>query len=259
VSRNRQREPKIVQISQNNHKLPKTNLLQENGSALPKRFLAHSMPNRAQLSDRRQGCPMRDDRINTMRSGKPSRTAQMVAYCRALSTVAPQVPGFSDPFAAEFLPEKWRKWIERSRQATAARPGKSPYPFWVRRGQCLVNEFRTLVLDRAIVPAEPQLVVLGAGFDSRAWRLDALQLEVLLRLLRQTRASLWSRPQFAWLTGRNCAGIGEIRFDYRGAPYCVLGCFEPAPGCFTLLIGARKARKRKGKVNGIRRTQPIRQ
>lgn len=39
------------------------------------------------------------------------------------------------------------------------------------------NQFRTVVLDRAIASAAPiaQLVILGAGFDTRAWRLDALQ------------------------------------------------------------------------------------
>jgi methyltransferase (TIGR00027 family) len=139
-----------------------------------------------------------------MRSGKPSRTAQMVAYCRALSTLASQVPGFSDPLAAEFLPEKWRKRVEKSRQAMAASPGKSPYPFWVRSGQCLINEFRTLVLDRAIVSAElspqrvPQLVILGAGFDSRAWRLDALQHSTVFEVdhpatqaLKRERACAW--------------------------------------------------------------------
>jgi methyltransferase (TIGR00027 family) len=41
----------------------------------------------------------------------------------------------------------------------------------------LFNQFRTVVLDRAIISARPidQLVILGAGFDTRAWRLDALQ------------------------------------------------------------------------------------
>jgi methyltransferase (TIGR00027 family) len=102
-----------------------------------------------------------------MRSGKPSRTAQFVAFNRALGNLAPEVPGFSDPLAIEFLPENWRKRIPR-------KPG---YPIGVRRGNCVVNQFRTVVLDRAIVSAGrlPQLVILGAGFDSRAWRLPGLE------------------------------------------------------------------------------------
>ncbi len=110
-----------------------------------------------------------------MRSGKPSRTAQFVAYNRALGTLVPQVPNFSDPLAVEFLPDNWKARIERRRKWLARRPGKSPYAYW-QRGMGLFNQFRTVVLDRAISagPIE-QLVILGAGFDTRAWRLGALQ------------------------------------------------------------------------------------
>jgi methyltransferase (TIGR00027 family) len=110
-----------------------------------------------------------------MRSGKTSRTAQFVAYSRALGTLAPQVPGFADPLAAEFLPATWGRRIRRTQAALSANPKKLPYPFWLR-GMVLFNQFRTVVLDRAIAAAGaiPQLVILGAGFDTRAWRLDAL-------------------------------------------------------------------------------------
>lgn len=111
-----------------------------------------------------------------MRSGKPSRTAHFVAYQRALGTLAPRIPQFSDPLAVEFLPERWRRRIERTRRSLAANPRKSPYPYWAR-GMGVFHEFRTIILDRAIVSAGPveQLVVLGAGFDSRAWRLGGLE------------------------------------------------------------------------------------
>lgn len=111
-----------------------------------------------------------------MRSGKPSRTAQFIAYHRALGNLAPRVPGFADPLAAKFLPDRWAAKIERTRRSLAGKPGKSPYPFWLR-GMGLFNQFRTVVLDRAITGAAPveQLVILGAGFDTRAWRLDALR------------------------------------------------------------------------------------
>jgi methyltransferase (TIGR00027 family) len=41
----------------------------------------------------------------------------------------------------------------------------------------IFNQFRTVVLDRAITSSPPleQLVILGAGLDSRAWRLDSLK------------------------------------------------------------------------------------
>jgi methyltransferase (TIGR00027 family) len=110
-----------------------------------------------------------------MRSGKPSRTAQFVAYNRALGNLAPQVPGFSDALAVALMPDTWKARIQRTCRSLAGKPGKSPYPFWLR-GMGLFNQFRTVVLDRAIASAAPiaQLVILGAGFDTRAWRLDSL-------------------------------------------------------------------------------------
>jgi methyltransferase (TIGR00027 family) len=86
-----------------------------------------------------------------MRSGKPSRTSRRVS--------------------AGQLEEK----IDRTRRSLSAHPKKSPYPFWLR-GMGVFNQFRTVFLDRAIAAAAPiaQLVILGAGFDARAWRLDTL-------------------------------------------------------------------------------------
>jgi len=110
-----------------------------------------------------------------LRSGKASHTATFIAFNRALANLAPQVPGFADPLSVEFLPENWKAKIRRTAASLSAHPGRSPYPFWLR-GMGLFNQFRSVVLDRAIVAAAPveQFVILGAGLDTRAWRLDAL-------------------------------------------------------------------------------------
>src|SRR5580693_8168058 len=102
-----------------------------------------------------------------MRSGKQSRTAQFVALNRALGTLSPQVPGFSDPLAVEFLPEKWRKKVAAAKASLARNPGRSVYPAWAR-GMGVFNQFRTVIFDRAIAAALPipQLVILGAGLDT---------------------------------------------------------------------------------------------
>lgn len=99
-----------------------------------------------------------------------------MALNRALGTLAPQVPGFADPFAFQFLPKRGQKKVDRARAALASGARTSPYPFW-QRGMGLFNQFRTLILDRAVASAPPpeQLVILGAGLDSRAWRLDCLK------------------------------------------------------------------------------------
>jgi hypothetical protein len=75
-----------------------------------------------------------------------------------------------------------------------------------------------------------------------------IELETILRRLRFVKYELWSRPQFDWLQGDHCQGIGELIVDYGGIPYRPLGCFGPLPDHFTILVGARKDRKRKGKV-----------
>lgn len=75
-----------------------------------------------------------------------------------------------------------------------------------------------------------------------------IELEAILRILRFVKFESWSRPQFDWLQGDHCQGIGELIVDYRGVPYRLLGTFGPQPDQFTILVGARKDRKRKGKV-----------
>jgi methyltransferase (TIGR00027 family) len=117
-----------------------------------------------------------------MRQGKPSRTAGFVALNRALGDLAPRVPGFSDPVAVQFLSEQWRKRVERARVSLASGARTSPYPFW-QRPMGTYLQFRTVILDRALASSLPpaaslpveQLVILGAGLDSRAWRLDSLK------------------------------------------------------------------------------------
>lgn len=134
----------------------------------------------ARLVKAEKPADVRSKRSSVMRSGKMSRTAQFVAFNRALGTLAPQVPGFSDPIAVELLPAHWQKRVEKARRSLAQRPGRSPYPFlftlWFR-GMGIFNQFRTVVLDQALTQALPieQIVILGAGLDSRAWRLDGLK------------------------------------------------------------------------------------
>ncbi len=64
-------------------------------------------------------------------------------------------------------------------------------------------EFRTVILDRALAASPPveQVVILGAGLDSRAWRLDSLKDTVVFEVdfpasqawKRAARRSPWVR------------------------------------------------------------------
>ena len=132
-----------------------------------------------------------------MREGKRSRTAEFVAFNRALGTLAPQVPGFYDPFAFHFLPDKWQKRVEQARRSLERGWRTSPYPFW-HRAMGIFNQFRTVILDRAITsgPAPEQLVILGAGLDSRAWRLDALKDSVVFEV-DHPASQAWKRERSA--------------------------------------------------------------
>jgi methyltransferase (TIGR00027 family) len=110
-----------------------------------------------------------------MREGERSRTAEYMALFRALETARPvQRRLFTDPLAASFL---------SSPLSVAARAARLPVlgplvPWWIDRrypGPRPSAVARTRVLDDAVVAAiaggVEQLVILGAGYDSRAYRL----------------------------------------------------------------------------------------
>ena len=104
-----------------------------------------------------------------------SRTAVLVCQGRAAADgrLAPGV--FSDPVALELLTYAEREPVE---QVRAERPPAG----WSARGtyesvracaEILVP--RTVAIDDAVTASAcPQVVILGAGLDSRAWRLPAL-------------------------------------------------------------------------------------
>jgi methyltransferase (TIGR00027 family) len=174
-----------------------------------------------------------------MRPGKPSRTAEFVALNRALGTLAPQVPGFSDPVAVQFLPEKWRKRVERARASLASGARTSPYPFW-QRPMGVFNQFRTVILDRALNSSLPleQLVVLGAGLDSRAWRLDSLKDTIVFEAdFPSTQA--WKRERAASVPHK-AKWVRFVAIDFERdqlAPLLRAAGFDPTKPSFWLWEG----------------------
>jgi methyltransferase (TIGR00027 family) len=174
-----------------------------------------------------------------VRPGKASRTAQFVALNRALGTLAPRVPGFSDPVAVQFLPEKWRKRVERTRAAIASGDRKSPYPFWQwPMGTYL--QFRTVILDRALTSSLPmeQLVVLGAGLDSRAWRLDCLKDTVVFEVDFPS-SQTWKRERAASVPYK-AKDVRFVALDFERdqlAPLIRGAGFNPSKPAFWLWEG----------------------
>ena len=118
-----------------------------------------------------------------MQPGRESRTAEFVALFRALETVQPASERlFSDPLAVSFLGRRLQACVAFARlpgvgrlvPALLDRRWPGPRPSAVARTR-QIDDWVQAALDRGL----DQLVLLGAGYDSRAYR---------LRGVRQVRA-----------------------------------------------------------------------
>jgi methyltransferase (TIGR00027 family) len=109
-----------------------------------------------------------------VKPGQASQTAVLVCAARAMAHSTGVVGAFSDPTALELLPESARAMVEAHR----AGPPKTlrarfRYEFMVARAAMMA--VRTVVVDEAVrEAAAPQVVILGAGLDGRAWRMHEL-------------------------------------------------------------------------------------
>jgi len=111
-----------------------------------------------------------------MKQGRSSRTAELVCMGRALAHERGSVPAFSDPTAMTLLPD-----AARARVQSLSR-GETPTGLrdWMRRHyfdvQSKMMIARTVFIDDAIRgAAAPQVVILGAGLDGRAFRMPELR------------------------------------------------------------------------------------
>ncbi|HEX3595349.1 MAG TPA: class I SAM-dependent methyltransferase [Polyangiaceae bacterium] len=111
-----------------------------------------------------------------MKKGRASRTAELVCMGRALAHGRTSVSRFSDPTALALLPEDTRASVERVRAGEAPRGLRGHLRRTYLDAQCKTMIARTVALDDAIREAKsPQLVILGAGLDGRAWRMPELR------------------------------------------------------------------------------------
>jgi methyltransferase (TIGR00027 family) len=112
-----------------------------------------------------------------MRSREVSRTAEFMAVFRASEHAkAPDLRAFADPLAAALLPGELRL----AAKLFGLPPAAALLNNYIDRrwpGARTSGIARTKLIDDWIVQAAAkidQIVLLGAGFDTRAWRLDAL-------------------------------------------------------------------------------------
>ena len=112
-----------------------------------------------------------------MKADLPSRTAQFVALGRAMADAGiSHVPGFRDPTARRFISDKGRRALEKTE--TAIRAGQRGWRIEYARVMADMMALRTTAIDTAVRDAiargARQLVILGAGYDGRAWRMSEL-------------------------------------------------------------------------------------
>lgn len=114
-----------------------------------------------------------------MKSGEASRTAEYQALFRAVESVRRPVASrlFTDPFAAHFLRPKLRQWV-RLASLPFGHPLVRAYADAYRPGVMSSGIARTRLIDDMLLAAVKegvrQVVILGAGFDCRAFRIPEL-------------------------------------------------------------------------------------
>jgi methyltransferase (TIGR00027 family) len=109
---------------------------------------------------------------------RPSRTAQLMAVQRGLESARPaQTRLFQDPFAPRFVSPAWRVALWGARFVVVRRAIEAVYDRIGGPGPRVSAIARTKLIDDLICEASPsigQFVILGAGYDTRAQRLDTL-------------------------------------------------------------------------------------
>ena len=144
-----------------------------------------------------------------MRHGRPSQTASIIAVLRALADAGDlPVPGFSDPVSAELLGPGWRGFgrvlSRRLRRMKPARRAKT-------LARLSLVPLRVLAIDaelfEAVAAGTRQVVILGAGLDTRAWRMPALG-EATVYEVDHPASQRWKRGRVARLAP--CAAF--VRF-----------------------------------------------
>jgi methyltransferase (TIGR00027 family) len=111
-----------------------------------------------------------------VQTARASRTAVLVCQGRAVADGRAAVGRFADPVAIRVLREDERRAVEQARSPDE--PGDVRERLVVEMLRACAEGMvpRTVAIDDAITDAgHRQVVVLGAGLDTRPWRLEALR------------------------------------------------------------------------------------
>jgi methyltransferase (TIGR00027 family) len=119
----------------------------------------------------------------TMGGCEPSRTAVVVCQGRAAAHDRIAVGRFSDPVALSLLRDDERTVVEQVRREAPPKSWRDRMNYEFVRGCAGLMARRTIAIDDAVRehPTE-QLVILGAGLDARAWRMDELSATIVFEI-----------------------------------------------------------------------------
>lgn len=111
-----------------------------------------------------------------MRAGQPSQTAVLVCMARAAAHGRTSVRAFSDPAAMALLPAEAQARVQLYRSGARPRGLRARLRRKFFEGRMHMMVARTVFIDEALRSAPaPQVVILGAGLDGRAWRMPELR------------------------------------------------------------------------------------
>jgi methyltransferase (TIGR00027 family) len=110
-----------------------------------------------------------------MKPGQSSKTAALVCMGRAIANEKTSVPRFHDPTARTLLDDDARARVERFLSGEPPKTARAKIEHGYLAKQSVVMALRTVAIDDAVREAAlPQVVILGAGLDGRAWRMPEL-------------------------------------------------------------------------------------
>jgi methyltransferase (TIGR00027 family) len=109
-------------------------------------------------------------------TARASRTAVLVCQGRAVADGRAAVGRFADPVAVRLLEDDERRVVEQARADDDPRDVRERLVVEMLRACAEGMVPRTVAIDDAIAEAgHRQVVILGAGLDTRPWRLDSLR------------------------------------------------------------------------------------
>jgi O-methyltransferase involved in polyketide biosynthesis len=111
----------------------------------------------------------------SMTAMEASRTAVLVCQGRAAADGRIAVGRFADPVAVTMLRDQERVPVDRVRAGTQPAGWTERVDYEAVRACAELMVPRTIAIDEAVrARPAPQVVILGAGLDARAWRMKEL-------------------------------------------------------------------------------------